>query len=72
MVACHSSTPDGKFIAVTISSDARDGLPTHIELRSPDGKALEREVTPSVTNLLARLGQHFPFFRAATRGPAIT
>jgi hypothetical protein len=66
-IGCHSSTPDGKFVAAAVSSSGSgNGDPAHIELRSGDGKALEPTyLTPSALALLAREQQHLPVFSKA-------
>ncbi len=62
-VACHSSTPDGKFVAATASDNAGDGSPGYVRLLSLDGKAAAPAfVTPSAATLLTRVPQHAPAF----------
>ena len=65
-VGCHTSTPNGKYIAAAVSSDTKNGDPAHIELHSSDGKATEPTfMTPSAVTLLQREQQHFPTFSKA-------
>ncbi len=65
-VACHTSTPDGKFVAATASDNAGDGSPGYVRLLSLDGKAEAPSfVTPSAASLLTRVPQHAPAFSLA-------
>ncbi len=65
-IGCHSSTPDGSFIALAVSSHPTNGDPAHIELRSGQNTALEPDfVTADAMALLAREQQHLPTFSAA-------
>jgi hypothetical protein len=63
-IACHTSTPDGLFVALTTDTDANNGTGNaSIDLRSVDGQAsLAPFVTPSANALLGRLNQHAPAF----------
>lgn len=62
-VACHSSTPDGKFVATTASDNVGDGAPGYVRLLSLDGNAAAPAfVTPSAATLLTRVAQHAPSF----------
>jgi mono/diheme cytochrome c family protein len=65
-VACHTSTPDGKFVAATASDNPGDGSPGYVRLLSLDGKAAAPAfVTPSAASLLTRTPQHAPAFSLA-------
>lgn len=69
-VACHTSTPDGKFVAATASDNAGDGSPGYVRLLSLDGKAQAPSfVTPSAASLLTRVPQHAPAFSLAHWAP---
>ena len=65
-VGCHSSTPDGTFLAVSVTDDPANGDPARIELRrgvAPnDAPAF---VSPAAKTLLARDPQHIPTFSKA-------
>ena len=62
-VACHTSTPDGKYVALTASDTASDGSPGYIRFRSVDGTFAEPPfLTASAKTLLARTPQHAPAF----------
>lgn len=63
-VACHSSTPDGKFVGYAARDDlALGGNSDRTDIRSVDGKASELPfVTPDAKALLARPGQEAPLF----------
>jgi mono/diheme cytochrome c family protein len=61
-VACHTSTPDGLYAGLTGSSNAADGTPSSISIRSVDGKATEPPfLSASAKTLLARQ-QYAPTF----------
>jgi hypothetical protein len=65
-VACHSSTPDGQFVATTASSNPGDGTPSEIRIVSLDGKAAPPSfLSPSASQLLARVPQYAPAFSKA-------
>lgn len=66
-VACHTSTPDGKYVAMTVSTNPGDGSgPAFVNLRSLDGAAAEPPfLTASARTLLGRLDQHAPAFSKA-------
>jgi hypothetical protein len=65
-VACHTSTPDGLFAAVSVSSNPDNGDPAAIALRSVDGTSTEPAfLSPAAKQLLARLSQHAPTFSKA-------
>jgi hypothetical protein len=65
-LGCHSSTPDGQYVAFTVTDDPINGEPARIDLRSVDGLAA---VPPFVSNaastLLARTRQDTPTFSPA-------
>jgi hypothetical protein len=61
-VGCHSSTPDGKFVAFS-SSPSGDGGASHVDLRTLDGSAARPEyASASSLTLLGRPGQQQPIF----------
>ncbi len=62
-VACHTATPDGRFIASAVSSTIASGEPAHVELRSSDGAGnLPEFLSSDAELLLAREPQQFPTF----------
>ncbi|MCE9576552.1 MAG: hypothetical protein K8W52_25610 [Deltaproteobacteria bacterium] len=63
-VGCHSSTPDGKYVAFSAATDRVRGDYTHVEVRSVDGLATQPPfLTPSALTLLARNpNQEAPLF----------
>ena len=64
-VACHTSTPDGLYAGLTGSSNAQDGTPSSITIRSVDGLAKEPPfLSASAKTLLARQ-QYAPTFSKA-------
>jgi hypothetical protein len=65
-VACHTSTPDGKYVALTASDDVNDGSKGYIRFRSVDGTFAEPPfLSASAKSLLARVPQHAPAFSKA-------
>lgn len=66
-VACHSSTPDGKYVGFAARDDlAAGGNSDRTDIRSVDGNAAELPfVTPDGKALLARPGQEAPLFSKA-------
>jgi hypothetical protein len=65
-VACHTSTPDGKDVALTVSPTGDGSGPASIDVRSVDGKATRPSyVTANAVALLARTNQHAPTFSIA-------
>ncbi len=62
-VACHSQTPDGRFIGASVSSVISSGEPAHVELHALDGSGVEPDfLTPSARALLGREQQQLPTF----------
>ena len=65
-VGCHTSTPDGLFIAFASSTTADNGNPSHPELRAGKNPVLTPDfVTPAAQALLARPEQQLPSFSKA-------
>ena len=65
-VACHTSTPDGKYVALTASDNANDGSQGYVRFRSVDGTFAEPPfLSASAKTLLARVPQHAPAFSKA-------
>jgi hypothetical protein len=65
-VGCHTSTPDGKFVAFTSSSDPGNGTPAQIMMRSSDGTLTTPSfISPSAATLLQRTDQVLPSFSKA-------
>ncbi len=65
-IGCHTSTPDGEFIGMSVTDDATDGNPAYMQIRR--GKAPNDEpsfLTPSAKTLLARKYQEMPVFSKA-------
>lgn len=62
-VGCHTSTPDGKYAAISAAIEPASGDPARIELRSLDGTASEPPfLTSDARALLGRTSQQFPAF----------
>jgi len=62
-VACHTSTPDGRFVATAVSSTITSGDPSHVELRATDGSGLQPDfISSDALLLLAREQQQLPTF----------
>jgi hypothetical protein len=63
-VGCHTSTPDGLFVAFSTSTDPGNGTGnSSVDLRSVDGMlARPAFLTPSALALIGRLNQHAPSF----------
>jgi hypothetical protein len=62
-IGCHTSTPDGDFVAFNARNAPTDGRPAYADVRSLDGAATRPAwLTPSATALLSRLYQHQPVF----------
>jgi len=62
-VGCHTSTPDGKFVAFSSTVDPGDGGNAKVDLRSVDGMAAQPTyATSSAMQLLARTSQQAPAF----------
>lgn len=66
-VGCHTSTPDGSYVAFSSNPTAQDGRNAHVDMRSLDGNALQPSfLTPSAQQLIARSpNQQAPFYSAA-------
>lgn len=65
-VGCHSSTPDGSFVAFSQTAYADTGDPANIGLRTVDGKASEPAyLTSAARTLLGRIPQQLPTFSGA-------
>ncbi len=61
-VACHTSSPDGKYLGVSLSDDFNDGSgPGYVTVRSPDGVEAPF-LGAGAKALLARKNQHLPIF----------
>lgn len=64
-VGCHTSTPDGNFVAFSTSDSAGNGDPAYLSMRSVDGRATEPSyLTAAARTLLGRQKQHAPVFSA--------
>jgi hypothetical protein len=63
-IGCHTSTPDGDFVGVTVTTDKTTGDgPAFIDIRSADGGLQQPSfATPSAMTLLSRKAQHAPAF----------
>jgi hypothetical protein len=62
-VACHTSTPDGNYVALTATPNGDGTSPAYLDIRSVDGKATQPPyLTPSAQALLARANQHAATF----------
>jgi hypothetical protein len=62
-VGCHSSTPDGSFVAYSASPVAGNGDPATLGFLSADGaKSRPAFISASAQTLLARQGQELPTF----------
>jgi hypothetical protein len=65
-IGCHSSTPDGLYVAFASSTDSNNGNPSHPELRAGKDPMMTPDfVTPSAQSLLARPEQQLPNFSKA-------
>ncbi len=67
-LGCHSSTPDGNYVAVSARDHNPGGPPTTIALTSVDGKATAPPpsyVSPAAQTLLNRVEQDLPVFSPA-------
>lgn len=65
-VGCHSSTPDGNYVAYSRTDVGSNGDPAQIGFRSVDGQLTEPPfLTASARTLLARQQQELPTFSAA-------
>jgi hypothetical protein len=65
-VGCHSSTPDGRFVAFSASDDPNNGDPAAFAMRSSDGSLMTPSfISTAASSLLARTGQELPTFSSA-------
>jgi hypothetical protein len=65
-VGCHSSTPDGLYVAFASSTASDNGNPSHPELRSGKNPAETPDfITPVAQSLLSRPEQQLPTFSKA-------
>ncbi|HVV82390.1 MAG TPA: hypothetical protein VHE35_04895 [Kofleriaceae bacterium] len=65
-IGCHSSTPDGTFVAFSANPAVVDGRPAHADIRSVDGTVARPSfLSPSAATLLGRGYQQQPVFSAA-------
>lgn len=64
-IGCHSSTPDGEFVAFSQTAYADTGDPANIGLRTVDGRAAEPSfLSAAARTLLGRIPQQLPTFSA--------
>jgi hypothetical protein len=69
-VGCHSSTPDGLYVAFASSSASDNGNPAHPELRSGKNPTATPDfITPIAQTLLNRPEQQLPTFSKAHWSP---
>ncbi|HVK76137.1 MAG TPA: hypothetical protein VM734_22580 [Kofleriaceae bacterium] len=62
-IGCHTSTPDGQFVAFNGRNAPTDGRPAYADVRSLDGTATRPSfITPDAIALLSRTFQHQPVF----------
>jgi len=65
-IGCHSSTPDGAFVAFAASGDSGNGDPAQVAMRSADGKlTLPTFISSAAQGILARTYQELPVFSKA-------
>lgn len=65
-IGCHTSTPDGAFVAMSASTQAGNGDPANPLLRSSDGKGTPPPfLSMSAQTLLNRTNQELPSFSKA-------
>lgn len=66
-VGCHTSTPDGKYVAFSANPTAQDGRGAHVDMRSLDGTVTQPPfLTQSAQTLIARApNQQAPFYSKA-------
>jgi hypothetical protein len=65
-VACHTSTPDGDFVALTVTPNSDGTVPASVDVRSVDGKATRPTfLTANAVALMGRTNQHAPAFSKA-------
>jgi len=68
-IGCHSSTPDGMFVAFSAYDVASGDRNRRVDLRSIDGAAAPSFLTATAAGLLARVDQNAPSFSAAHWAP---
>jgi hypothetical protein len=68
-IGCHSSTPDGTFVAFSAYDAATPDRNRRVDLRSVDGAAAPTFLTPAAASLLARVDQNAPSFSPAHWAP---
>jgi hypothetical protein len=62
-IGCHSSTPDGTYVAYSASQNAGNGDPTMLGLMSSDGMHTKPPfISASAATLMARMNQEAPQF----------
>jgi hypothetical protein len=62
-IGCHSSTPDGTFVAYSATDTAANGDPSMLGLMTSDGLHQKPTfISPSAATLMARLDQEAPQF----------
>ena len=62
-IGCHSSTPDGTYVAYSASQNAGNGDPAMMGLLSTDGnKTKPPFISASAATLMQRMGQELPEF----------
>jgi hypothetical protein len=65
-VACHTSTPDGLDVALTVTPNGDGTVPASLDIRSVDGKATRPTyLTADALALISRTNQHAPTFSKA-------
>ena len=65
-IGCHSSTPDGLYVAFSASDDPNNGQPTRVLLRAAKDATSEPPfLSASAKTLLSRVGQHGGIFSKA-------
>jgi hypothetical protein len=69
-VGCHTSSPDGKYVAISARDHNPGGGPTVIQMRSLDGTfSAPPFLTTAAKNLLDRVEQDIPVFSKAHYQP---
>ena len=62
-IGCHSSTPDGEFVAFSAADNAGDGGNSRLDIRSINGKGQQPTwLSAAAKTLLSRKPQHVPSF----------
>lgn len=65
-LGCHSSTPDGLYVAMAVTDTPNDLAPARIDLRTSDGKGTRPAfLSASALTLLSRVNQQAPTFSKA-------